>query len=117
MTIAGGAVELKSKQSGSVLVITIKGKLDSVTTPNVEKQIFDLINQGNVKVILNLGAVTYISSSGMRMLFSTQTKVVGLLGKIIMCSVSPEVFEALKIAGFEHVLEYAASESEALQKF
>ena len=117
MGTADSVAELIEEQKGDVLLIKIKGRLDAVSSPTAEKKVFDRINEGHHKMVLEIGAVTYISSAGMRMLLSTTKKIRTLSGKLCICGMSSNVLDVLKMSGFDHILELHATEEEALKKF
>ena len=51
------------------VVLTISGELDSHTAPGLRSQLRDLIvDQGNLTVVLDLAGLTFIDSSGLRVL-------------------------------------------------
>lgn len=109
--------ELIEEQKGEVLLVRIKGRLDAVSSPTAEKKVFDSINSGHHKVVLELGSVVYISSAGMRMLLSTTKKIRSLSGKLCICGMTPNVLDVLKMSGFDHILELYNTEDEALKHF
>lgn len=51
------------------------------------------------------------------MLLSTIKKLKGLSGKLVVCSVTNNVMDVLKMSGFDHVLELSKNEEDALKKF
>ena len=112
-----GIVEVKEERKEDVLILRIKGRLDAISSPIAEKKIFDLINNGEYKLILDFAGVAYLSSAGMRMLLSTTKKLKGLSGKLAVCSITTNVMDVLKMSGFDHVLELFKTEEEALRQF
>jgi anti-sigma B factor antagonist/stage II sporulation protein AA (anti-sigma F factor antagonist) len=112
-----GTMEIKEDRKGDVLIVTINGRLDAISSPTAEKHIFELINKGSHKIILELGGVDYLSSAGMRMLLSTTKKLKGISGKIVLCGVTQNVMDVLKMSGFDHVLAIVKSKDEALRHF
>lgn len=117
MGISEGVIEIKEEKKGDVLVIRIKGRLDAITSPSTEKTLFERVNGGHHKILLDFGGVSYLSSAGMRMLLSTTKKLKSLSGKLMVCNINMDVMDILKISGFEHVLEISKTEDEALRKF
>lgn len=117
MSTIEGTMDIAEEREGDTLIVTIKGRLDAISSPAAEKHVFELINEGANKVILNLGGVDYLSSAGMRMLLSTTKKLKGQSGKLVLCSVTPNVMDVLKISGFDHVLDIVKTRDEALTKF
>jgi len=117
MGAAEGVVEVKEEERGDVLVLRIRGRLDAISSPATEKKVFESINNGQTKLLLDFAGVAYLSSAGMRMLLSTTKKLKTLSGKLIVCSISPNVMDVLKMSGFDHVLELTNTEEEALRRF
>jgi len=117
MGIMEGVIELNEEKKGDVLVIHVKGRLDAISSPTAEKKVFDSINSGQTKLILDFSGVSYLSSAGMRMLLSTTKKLKSLSGKVVVSSITSNVMDVLKMSGFDHVLEIAATEDEALRRF
>ena len=112
-----GMIDIKEEKSGDILILHVKGRLDAISSPAAEKKVFDLINDGQHKLLLDFNGVDYLSSAGMRMLLSTTKKLKTLSGKLIVCSITANVLDVLKLSGFDHVLDLAQTEEEALRKF
>lgn len=112
-----GVVDLKEKNFGEILILELNGRLDAISTPDIEKKVFDYINNGSYKLILDFNGVDYISSAGMRMLLSTTKKLKGLSGHLVLCSITTNVMDVFKMSGFDHVLELAGDKEEALKRF
>lgn len=104
-------------QKGNITIVKVKGKLDSILAPVLEKQIFQHLKESQNKLILDLGEVFYINSSGLRMLLSIKKQIKILEGSFVVCSVRSEVLEMLKICGFDHVFEISKNQEEALNRF
>lgn len=109
-----GAVNIKEERKGDVLILRPKGRLDAITAPSMELQVFNMIIKGHTKILLDLKSVDYLSSAGMRMLLSINKKLRGVSGKMILCSITPNVMDVLKMSGFDHILLLCQTEEEAL---
>lgn len=112
-----GTVDVKEEHQGDVIILRIKGRLDAISSPGTEKKIFDCINNGYHKILLDFKEVDYLSSAGMRMLLSTTKKLKTLSGKLVVTSVNMNVMDVLKMSGFDHVLDIEQKEQDALRKF
>lgn len=117
MGITEGIVDVKEDKKGEVLILRIKGRLDAISSPIAEKRVFESINQGQNKLLLDFSGVDYLSSAGMRMLLSTTKKLKTLSGTLVLCSVTNNVLDVLKMSGFDHVLELYKTEEDALKRF
>lgn len=112
-----GVVDVQEEQLGEILILRFKGRLDAISSPAMEKKVFDKINSGQHKLLLDFSGVEYLSSAGMRMLLSTTKKLKTLSGKLVVCKINPGVLDVLKMSGFDHVLELSSTEEDALHKF
>jgi anti-anti-sigma factor len=112
-----GLIDIKEEIKNDILILKIQGRLDAVSSPTAERKIFDYINNGQHKLLLEFSGIDYLSSAGMRMLLSTTKKLKTLGGKLVVCSVTPNVMDVLKMSGFDHVLELARTEEDGLRKF
>jgi anti-anti-sigma factor len=112
-----GIVEIKEEKKGDVLVLRFLGRLDALSTPEAEKKVFQFIDRGSAKILMDFSSVDYISSAGMRMLLAVTKKLKALSGRLILCSITTNVMDVFKMSGFDHVLDLTTSEAEALKKF
>src|SRR5262245_5092357 len=110
MGTAESMTHVKEDQKGDVLILRISGRLDALSSPTAEKKVFEAINNGQYKLLLDLASVTYLSSAGMRMLLSTTKKLRTLSGKVALCGMTQNVMDVLKMSGFDHVLELFKTE-------
>lgn len=111
-----GMVFIQDEKKNDVLLLHLKGRLDTVSSSLAERKIFDYIESGEYKIVLDLKSVDYMSSAGMRLLLSIIKKLKTFSGKCIVASVRPNVMDILKMSGFDHILELSATAEEALRK-
>lgn len=112
-----GIVTIKEEVKGNVLVLRLNGRLDAVSSPPAEHKVFEFINNGQNRILADMGGVDYLSSAGMRMLLSVTKKLKTISGKLVLASVTPNVMDILKMSGFDHVLEIVQNEEDGLKKF
>jgi anti-sigma B factor antagonist/stage II sporulation protein AA (anti-sigma F factor antagonist) len=117
MGTAESTIDLREERKSGVLIVRIRGRLDALSSPIAERKVFESINKGEQKLLLDFAGVTYLSSTGMRMLLSTTKKMKSLPGRIAVCSLTTNVMDVLKMSGFDHVLELFKSEEDALRHF
>ena len=93
---------MEIKKNAEATIIEIVGRLDTTTAPALEKAIQEDI--GNAKnLVLDLKAVQYISSAGLRVLLGAQKKMqkIGSMKVVNVCEAVMEVFE---MTGFADIL-------------
>lgn len=112
-----GFVEMKGEVKGGILLLKMKGRFDTISSPVAERAIFEYINNGHNKIVFDFFGVNYLSSAGMRSLLSIAKKLKTLSGKLVICNINDNVMDVLKMSGFDRVLELSQTEDDALRKF
>jgi anti-sigma B factor antagonist len=87
-------------------------RLDASAAPVLRSATADLVNQGNLRVVLDLGGVGFVDSSGLGALIHLHKTLEGR-GRLALCRLDPKVLQLLKVTRLERVLAIAASEEEA----
>ncbi|MBQ7160009.1 MAG: STAS domain-containing protein [Treponema sp.] len=62
---------INENQDGMTMTLAIVGRMDTTTSPLVEKKIKEVL-PGVLELVLDLSAVEYMSSAGLRVILSTQ---------------------------------------------
>ena len=83
-------------------VFAVEGRLDTVTAPELEKELKDSL-EGLTELIIDFQKLEYISSAGLRVLLSAQ-KVMGKQGDMKVTHVSEEIMEIFEVTGFSDIL-------------
>jgi len=117
MNPAEGNVEYTQEEVDDILIIKVNGRLDAITSPEMEKAVFDFISSGKHKLVLDFSGVDYLSSAGMRMLLSTTKKLKTLGGRLVVCNVAANVMDVLKMSGFDHVIDISVDAEDAVKSF
>lgn len=87
-------------QNGTELTIALEGRLDTVTTPELEKE---LALDGITDLILDFKELKYISSAGLRVLLSTQKKM-STNGSMVIKNANDLIMEVFDATGFSDIL-------------
>ena len=93
--------------------VTLRGRLDSLTAPQLETELAPLLDSAQVlSVVFQLEALDYISSAGLRCIIRTRKVIEGRGGQVAIVNPQPavrQVFEIVKALPREQVF---ASEAE-----
>lgn len=95
-------MEIRKNKNGNELVLSLSGRLDSVTAPLLEDELKTALC-GVEKLTFDLAALSYISSAGLRVLLFTQ-KSMPSAATVRLINVCPAVKEVLDITGFSDIL-------------
>jgi anti-sigma B factor antagonist len=110
-------MEIIEKIHDDISIFSLKGRLDSNTSPGLEEKIFDAIQNGSSKMILDFEALDYISSAGLRVINKTTKQLKNSEGQLILCSMQDYIKEVFEITGFDSFLPIVSNCDEALTKF
>ena len=110
-------MEIVEKQHNDVFIFKLNGRLDSNTSPSFEERIFEAIEHGSSKLIVDFEGVDYISSAGLRVLNKTTKQLRNSEGKLILCSMQDYIKEVFEIAGFDTFLPIVSSCDDAIGEF
>ena len=110
-------MEIKITSEGDVTVIAIEGSLDTNTSKEAEDHLNKQIGEGNVKLLIDLTNLDYISSSGLRILLATSKKLKPLKGEMRICCLNETVSEVFEISGFTMIFNVLKTIEEAKTGF
>ncbi len=84
------------------LVIALEGRLDTMTAPDLEKELKDDL-EGVESLVFDFAQLQYISSAGLRILLSAQ-KQMNKQGTMVVKNSSEEIMEIFEVTGFSDIL-------------
>ena len=105
------------RDSGSVKVVAVDGRLDTTNYNELEAVVNKLINEGVKDVVFDLSALEYISSSGLRVMLLTLKKTSAAGGKLILCNMKEGIREIFEISGFTTIFSIMPDMNDALNQF
>ena len=95
-------MNIELERTNEALVISLKGRLDTNTSPLFEEKITNL-EEGVKDLIINMKELEYISSAGLRVLLAAQKKM-NKLGSMKVINVCDSIMEIFEITGFIDIL-------------
>jgi anti-anti-sigma factor len=110
-------MDILRKKIDDIQIVTLGGRMDAYSSNDVERQLNSLIDANEVKIILNLTALEYISSSGLRVLLAALKKSRKESGDLRLSAMRPSVKEVFDIAGFTQLFQTFNEEKEAIDSF
>lgn len=97
-------MEMEIVKQGEETVVSIKGRVDTVTAPELEKGIAELLAQSGISLVFDCKGMEYISSSGLRVVLSAHKKVVAGGGKFTLEWLDKDVKSVFDLTGFSKIL-------------
>ena len=112
------SVKLNTRQVGDVTVVDVSGRITLGEGSSALRDLLrDLIAKGNKKILLNLGEVTYIDSSGIGELVSGFTTVTNQGGSLKLLGLTKRVKDLLQITKLYTVFEVHDDEASAVRSY
>ena len=97
----GSTVEITTQEMKRVDLITISGRVDSSTAPELEEVLQERMDQGHHNLVLDFSGVNYLSSAGLRAMVSALRTCKGKGGDVRVAEPSERVQEVLELAGLD----------------
>ena len=110
-------MEITEDKRGEILILKLKGRLDSLTSNKLEERFLALLDKEEKKVIVDFSQLDYISSSGLRVLLLSAKRLRGSNGKILLSSLKEHIKEIFEIAGFSSIFNIFQSQEDAINGF
>lgn len=105
------------RRTGEVSIVDLSGQLTSFASGVLRQTVGDLITQGNKQIVLNVGNLIYLDSSGVGALVNCYMSVIKQGGEMKVVGLTPKVEEVLKITQLYRIFQEFHDEEEALQSF
>ena len=111
-------MKANSRQVDAVTVVDLSGRITLGEGSVVLRDtIRDLVSKGRTRILLNLGEVTYIDSSGIGELVSAFTTVRNQGGELKLLNLTKKVHDLLQITKLYTVFDIKDDEAGAIQSF
>ena len=95
-------MDIKKELNGTELKISIIGKLNTVTAPQLETEIKSSV-VGITDLILDFAELDYLSSAGLRVILTAQ-QIMMKQGKMVIRNVNDTINEIFDVTGFIDIL-------------
>ena len=96
-------MEIGEERRGMALVLSPQGRLDSTTAPAFEQRVRACLDAGNRHLVIDLGALDFVSSAGLRIFMIVGKTLKAERGHIVLCRLQDGVREVFRISGFDRI--------------
>ena len=107
------SMKIKKKKENGIVHLTFKGRLDARTAPEAKSFIEENVGKEDIRLILDLCDLEFISSAGMRLILELSKEVRQKGGQIVLCCLNHIVQEVIGSVQ----LPIAESVTAAIKKF
>jgi anti-anti-sigma factor len=98
-------MEVHVRKMQDLVIISVKGRMDTIAAPKFEERLSDLISKGERKFQIDLSSLEYISSTGLRSILLITKKLKAENGEIAFSGLRGPVKEVFVSSGFYAILK------------
>ena len=112
-------MEIKAEKMKRCEIVTVSGRIDSATAPELENTLLGLIAAGQSNIVVNMADADYISSAGLKALLSALMKVRKEIppGNVVISEIKPMLKENFELVGFHRLFDFYETDSQAVGSF
>jgi anti-sigma B factor antagonist len=110
------SVSAGSREHG-VSVLKVSGYLDTTTASELETALYGLLEKKEIKIVVDLSGVNYISSAGWGIFIGEIKEIRHKGGDIKLSGMSGDVYEVFQLLEFNSILEAFEKADEAIASF
>lgn len=107
-------MQIEVTQSQGVAVVVPSGDLDMGATDQVRQVLTELIEKGQLRLVMDLAGVAYIDSSGLGALVAAMKQAKAAGGNLKLCALQDDVRSIFEMTRLIKVLSVHATRQEAV---
>ena len=80
-------------------VLAVSGEVDVATAPKLREQLIELVNNGSIKIVVDLENVEFLDSTGLGVLVGALKRVRTSDGELALVCTEPRILKVFEITG------------------
>lgn len=97
-------MKITKNMNGTNLTVVLEGRMDTTTAPQLEVELKESL-QGISSLVMDMSALEYISSAGLRVLLSAQ-KIMNKQGEMKVTGANESIMEIFEVTGFNDIFSF-----------
>lgn len=107
-------LDIKTQTIGKHVLVKLAGRLDITQSDEVESHLAKDVLSGEGDIIIHLGSISYISSSGIRIFVGMVRELNRQGRKLKLCNITPPVKKVFDVVELLDLFDVYATEEEAI---
>ena len=107
-------VEIKCIAQDNICILRISGSVDSLAAPELNTQIDEMIEQGYIYLVINLSAVDFMSSAGLRSILMGLKESRDKNGDLYLSGIPEGVSRTMRVAGLTNIISIFKTDEDAI---
>lgn len=108
------SIAIEVTQTSGVTVVAPRGDLDLATVDQLKRTLAGLVDRGQSRLLLDLGGVGYIDSSGMGALVAAMKQARATGGDLRLCAIQEDVRSIFELTRLVRAMSIHPTRQEAL---
>jgi anti-anti-sigma factor len=108
-------MDIRPAQKGNLIVLELDGKLDAITSPQLNETFSQFVNGGSNQFVFDLSSLSYISSAGLRVMLTAAKSMKASSGQLVLAGVQGPVLDVFEMAGFTSLFQITNTVEEAVK--
>ena len=93
-----------TKKDGMTIFKT-DSRIDTSVAAKFESELLPLLTEGGMTLVLDCDDLTYMASSGLRVIQKAMRTLVPYKGEVRMINVNPSIYDVLEMTGFSQFMK------------
>jgi len=107
-------MKIQSMSQGDIQVLELSGELDYHSSPELREKLTELTAKQAPKILVNLGGVDYMDSSGIATFVEAFQKAKRYQGRLVLAALTATVRGVFEIAKLDSIFEITPTMAEAV---
>ena len=107
-------MDLREDKVGAVTVVEVKGRIDNMTASVLGDRLTASLRDAQVRVVLDLTRIEYISSAGIRVLLLAAKHASETGSRLVLCGISGRIGQVFNVGGFVDLFTIAGTREEGI---
>ena len=92
-------MEVQVQEYEGVIIMGVSGEIDGSTAPDLQQQV-EAVAYPECRMLLDMSAVEYMSSAGLRVMLLLHRQISGSSGQLVLVGLSESLADTMNATGF-----------------
>ena len=107
-------MEVNESSEGAVTIVAVKGRLDSLTAPDLGERLSSALATPGRRLLIELSQLEYISSAGFRVLLLAARRARETDAQVVLSGVSGKILQFFDLGGFLDIFRICGTRAEGV---
>lgn len=107
-------MRIERRAEGAAEIVTLTGTLDAAVAQEVRDALKKIVAEGRTRLVIDLGAVAFIDSSGLSALVTAFKAARGAGGDVALANLTPAVRSIVELTRLHRIMDVYDTETAAV---